>query len=99
MDDEIIYSWCFNFVECFDSTPYVAIIVLVENLESLLSLKSQHVVRLSRGRLISNGPPRFRHVACVISNTSNAHPSILIGRSDAFLLVLILAVITLEINR
>ena len=41
MDDEIIYSLCFNSVECFDSTPSAAIIVLVENLESLLSLRSQ----------------------------------------------------------
>ena len=30
MDDEIIYSWCFNFVECFDSTSSAAIVVLVE---------------------------------------------------------------------
>ena len=37
MDDEIIYSWSFNFVECFDSTSFVAIIVLVENVESLSS--------------------------------------------------------------
>ena len=36
MDDEIIYSWCFNFVECFDSTPSIAIIVLVEKLEELV---------------------------------------------------------------
>ena len=37
MNDDIIYSWCFNSVECFDSTPSAAIIVLVENLESLLT--------------------------------------------------------------
>ena len=42
MDDEIIYSWCFNTVECFDSTPSAAIIFLVDNLESLWSLRSQH---------------------------------------------------------
>ena len=27
MDDEIIYSWRFNLVKCFDSTPSAAIIV------------------------------------------------------------------------
>ena len=43
MDDEIIYSWCFNSVEYFDSTSSAAIIVLVQNLESFSSLKSQHV--------------------------------------------------------
>ena len=42
MDDEIIYSWCLNFVEWFDSTSSAAIIVLVKNLESLSSLRSQH---------------------------------------------------------
>ena len=41
MDDEIVYSWCFDFVECFDSTSSIVIIVLVENLESFLSLISQ----------------------------------------------------------
>ena len=44
MDDEIIYSWCFNSSECFDSTPSAAIIILDEDLESFLSLKSQQVV-------------------------------------------------------
>ena len=34
MDDEIIYSWCFNSVECFDSTPSAAIIILDKDLES-----------------------------------------------------------------
>ena len=42
MDDEIIYYWCFNYVKCFDSTPSPAIIVLVDNLESFSSLRSQH---------------------------------------------------------
>ena len=44
MDDDIIYSWCFNSVECFDSTSSVAIIVLVENLESFSSLRSQKML-------------------------------------------------------
>ena len=44
MDDEIIHSWCFHDVECFDSTPSVAIIILDKNLESFSSLKSQHKV-------------------------------------------------------
>ena len=41
MDDEIIYSWCFNYVEYFDSIASAAIIVFVENLESLTILRSQ----------------------------------------------------------
>ena len=41
MDDEIIYSWCFNDVECFDSTPSAAIIILDKDLESFSSLRSQ----------------------------------------------------------
>ena len=44
MDYEIIYSWCFNSVKFFYSTSSNAIIVLVENLESLSSLRSQHDV-------------------------------------------------------
>ena len=42
MDDEIIYSWSFYYVEYFDSTPSAAIIVLVENLKSFSSLRSQY---------------------------------------------------------
>ena len=41
MDDEIIYSWCFHDVECFDSTPVAAIIILDKDLESFSSLRSQ----------------------------------------------------------
>ena len=41
MDDDIIYSWCFNSVECFDSTPSAAIIILEEDWESFSSLRSQ----------------------------------------------------------
>ena len=44
MDDEIIHSWCFNSVECFDSTPSAAIIILVKDLESFSSLRSQQLV-------------------------------------------------------
>ena len=44
MDDDIIYSWRFNVVECFDSTPSVVIIILVENLESFSSLRSQQIM-------------------------------------------------------
>ena len=51
MDDEIIYSWCFNAVECFDSTPSAAIIILVDNLERLWTLRSQQ-------------DSRWPHVAC-----------------------------------
>ena len=41
MDDEIIHSWCFHDVECFDSTPSAAIIILDKDLESFSSLRSQ----------------------------------------------------------
>ena len=47
MDDEIIYSWCFNSVECFDSTPSAEIIILVKELESFSSLRSQEEGKLS----------------------------------------------------
>ena len=43
MDDEIIHSWCFHDVECFDLTPSAAIIIFDKDLESFLSLKSQQV--------------------------------------------------------
>ena len=36
MDDDIIYSWCFNSVVCFDSTPSIAIIVLGRKLGELV---------------------------------------------------------------
>ena len=41
MDDEIIHSWCFHDVECFDSTPSATIIILDKDLESFSSLRSQ----------------------------------------------------------
>ena len=41
MDDKIIHSWCFHDVECFDSTPSAAIIILDKYLESFSSLRSQ----------------------------------------------------------
>ena len=44
MDDEIIYSWCFNDVECFDSTPSATTIILDKDLESFSSLKSQQLL-------------------------------------------------------
>ena len=44
MDDEIIHSWCFHDVECFDSTPSAAIIILDKDMESFLSLRSQQLV-------------------------------------------------------
>ena len=47
MDDEIIYSWCFNDVKCFDSTPSAAIIILDRDLESFSSLISQHLHQTS----------------------------------------------------
>ena len=42
MDDEIIYSWCFNDVKFFDSTHSTVIIILDKDLKSFLSLRSQH---------------------------------------------------------
>ena len=44
MDDEIIYSWCFNDDECFDSTPSATTIILDKDLESFSSLKSQQLL-------------------------------------------------------
>ena len=44
MDDEIIHSWCFHDVECFDSTPSAAIIILDKDLESFSSLRFQHLL-------------------------------------------------------
>ena len=41
MDNEIIYSWCFNYVECSDSTPSTAIIVLVKKLGELVEPQIQ----------------------------------------------------------
>ena len=49
MDDEIIYSLCFNSAECFDSTSSTAIIILVKNLESLSSLIFQHFYPCDEG--------------------------------------------------
>ena len=43
IDDKIIYSWCFNFVEYFDSTSFATIDVLVKTVESLSNFRSQHV--------------------------------------------------------
>ena len=53
MDDEIIYSWCFHDVECFDSTPSAAIIILDKDLESFSSLRSQQEHGGLHGRLLS----------------------------------------------
>ena len=44
MDDEIIHSWCFHDVECFDSTPSAAIIILDKDLESFSSLRSKQTI-------------------------------------------------------
>ena len=43
MDDEIIHSWCFHDVECFDSTPSATIIILDKDLESFSSLRSHQL--------------------------------------------------------
>ena len=53
MDNEIIHSWCFHDVECFDSTPSAAIIILDEDLERFLSLKSQQWYQIQVVLLIS----------------------------------------------
>ena len=52
MDDEIIHSWRFHDVECFDSTPSAAIIILDKDLESFSSLRSQHHLSHARGEEI-----------------------------------------------
>ena len=56
MDDEIIHSWCFHDVECFDSTPSAAIIILDKYLESFSSLRYQQSgapVTTNVGRAVS----------------------------------------------
>ena len=40
LHDMIIYSQCFNLFKYFDSTSFIAIDVLIKNLESLSSLSS-----------------------------------------------------------
>ena len=40
IDERIIYSWCFIFVECLDLTSSAAIDILIQNMESLSSLNS-----------------------------------------------------------
>ena len=47
MDDEIIHSWCFHDVECFDSTPSTTIIILDKDLESFSSLISHQILSIS----------------------------------------------------
>ena len=53
MDDEIIHSWCFHDVECFDSTPSATIIILDKDLESFSSLRSQHDLHQKRDREVA----------------------------------------------
>ena len=57
MDDEIIHSWCFHDVECFDSTPSAAIIILDKDLESFSSLRSQHTSRAhkKKEKIVAHG--------------------------------------------
>ena len=52
MDDEIIYSWCFHDVECFDSTPSAAIIILDKDLESFSSLRSQQYIQEEMSKIL-----------------------------------------------
>ena len=55
MDDEIIYSWCFNDVECFDSTPSAAIIILDKYLERFSSIRSQQMIWPSNKIFLKKG--------------------------------------------
>ena len=59
MDDEIIYSWCFHDVECFDSTPSATIIILDKDLESFLSLISQQRTHKSLSLMKEGGAHLF----------------------------------------
>ena len=71
MDDEIIHSWCFNDVECFDSTPSAAIIILDKDLESFSSLIShQEPLRKSPNYSLDQGF-LSQHV-CFISQVVNS---------------------------
>ena len=54
IDNEIIYSWCFNYVEYFDSTPFARIIILVEDLERFLSLKSQQAADMVQTKMMAS---------------------------------------------
>ena len=63
MDDEIIYSWCFNDVECFDSTPSAAIIILDKDLESFSSLRSQHSHAHTHSHTFAHAHVAVSHVA------------------------------------
>ena len=71
MDDEFIFSGCFNFVECFDSTPFAAIIFLVKNLESFLcktgegSQTPTNVDKQSTIWNVASGDPGMRRVVSV----------------------------------
>ena len=71
MDDEIIYSWCFNDVECFDSTPSAAIIILDKDLESFSSLRSQQwdltiIAWIIRSKVVVFAVMRVSSSACGI---------------------------------
>ena len=61
MDDEIIHSWCFHDVECFNSTPSAAIIILDKDLESFSSLRSQQVRRGTQGHVANLRRPTRAH--------------------------------------
>ena len=67
MDDEIIYSWGFNDVECFDSTPSAAIIILDKDLESFSSLRSQHHAQATAFVRAISSPART-FLLCLISD-------------------------------
>ena len=51
MDGEIIHSWCFHDVECFDSTPFAAIIILDKDLKSFFEPQILAVISCALGAM------------------------------------------------
>ena len=49
MDDKIIYSWCFKFVECFDSISSIVIIFLFKLSRAFQALDPSMVIQCGRG--------------------------------------------------
>ena len=76
MDDEIIHSWCFHDVECFDSTPSAAIIILDKDLESFSSLRSQQKIHVIKWKM---------HRKCMLSNGHAYKPIISLAHNYSFI--------------
>ena len=58
MDDKIIYSWCFKFVECFDSISSIVIIFLFKLSRAFQALDPNMVIECGRGGYEQQWIPR-----------------------------------------